>query len=237
MFRNLNLLLLLMTIGVGLSLAQDAPTIPDDFDCAPQSMAALYEQATEAYPIDFENDPLGARNNLFALGAFYEDIALTCRYLPDETQTDALIERTLSVAPLSRIVASLGVGTDVEAALDALESVGSDSFNGQLLYTGVENGLDGVSLGCSTCHSNDENNVAPMTVGTYTRVVEERLTLEQFTDYTVEQYLVESILHPNEYVVTGYEPVMAQNYGSRLDAQMLADLVAYLQSQDQLLTD
>jgi len=54
----------------------------------------------------------------------------------------------------------------------------------------------------------------------------------------VRRYLVESIVQPNAYVVPNYLPnLMPPNMGTRLDAQMLADIVAYLESQDQLLDE
>ena len=43
----------------------------------------------------------------------------------------------------------------------------------------------------------------------------------------------ESILAPNAYISPGYPAnAMPQNFGERLDLQQLADLVAYLESQD-----
>jgi nitric oxide reductase subunit C len=54
------------------------------------------------------------------------------------------------------------------------------------------------------------------------------------TDYhgqakTPEQYIHESIVSPNVYVVAGFQPnVMYQNYGKDLTASDINDLVAYL---------
>jgi hypothetical protein len=51
--------------------------------------------------------------------------------------------------------------------------------------------------------------------------------------YTLEHYLIESILVPNAYVAPGFAPnAMPQNFGQRITGQELADLVAYLASQD-----
>jgi len=94
-----------------------------------------------------------------------------------------------------------------------------DASRGQELYT---------SEGCSGCHLNGA--VGPITAGTWTRVQEERLTEPQFEDYTVEWYLIESIVNPNAYLSPGYQPVMPQNFGD-LPAQDLADILAYLESQ------
>ncbi|MCY4526778.1 MAG: hypothetical protein OXB89_09230, partial [Anaerolineaceae bacterium] len=75
--------------------------------------------------------------------------------------------------------------------------------------------------------------VAPPTEGTFTRVENTRLADPNLAAYSAEHYIVESILAPNAYVVEGYPANnMPQNFGERLDAQLLADLVAYLSSQD-----
>jgi len=45
-------------------------------------------------------------------------------------------------------------------------------------------------------------------------------------------YLVEAIVDPGAFVVEGFQDgVMPPNYGQRLSAQQLADLVAFLMSQ------
>ena len=211
------------------------PHLPEDFgayDCSPAGMAALYDEMSSAYDFDFDADPIGAQAALFQLGQRYQAIALRCGYIPLENEQEELVEQTLLVVSLPDIVAALAVGADIEVALAEIESLFGDSFNGQLLYNGLAMGLDGNSLGCSTCHNGE---VAPMTEGTYTRVEDIRLLEEQFVDYTVRQYIVESILHPHTYIVPEYQDVMGSNYGTRLDAQMLADIVAYLESQDQLI--
>lgn len=167
----------------------------------------------------------------YRLGEIYTNYALACNYQPTFPEIESQIDRTLDLAPLSFIIAASSIGNNVDVALAELESVNGDGFNGQLLYNGLEVGLDGAELGCSGCHN---GVAAPVAEGIYTRVIEERLTLEAFADYTPEQYFVESILHPSAYIVTEYESVqMPENYGGRLDAQQLADLLAYLSSQDQ----
>jgi len=73
-----------------------------------------------------------------------------------------------------------------------------------------------------------------------TRAGERIATVPALAGYTVEQYLIESILVPNAYLVpnegskvysTGGISIMQQNYSDRIDAQDLADLVAYLLAQ------
>jgi hypothetical protein len=68
--------------------------------------------------------------------------------------------------------------------------------------------------------------------GTYTRIEEERLKDPLLADYTPEHYLVESIIEPAHYVVPNFPNAMLNNYGDRLTLQDLADLIAFLESQD-----
>ncbi|MGJ3240232.1 MAG: c-type cytochrome [Anaerolineae bacterium] len=169
----------------------------------------------------------------YQLGDLYTVFSLDCGYQPTLDQITTQIDRTLSLAPLPIIIAQSSVGDNVEQIVSDLQTVNGDSFNGQLLYNGLEMGLDGTELGCAGCHNGE---AAPLTEATYTRVEEQRLSLDQFADYTVEQYLVESILQPADYIVPEYASVqMPHNYGTRLDLEQLADLVAYMISQDQLL--
>jgi hypothetical protein len=63
-------------------------------------------------------------------------------------------------------------------------------------------------------------------------VEETRLNDPALQEYTVEQYLVESLVQPNHYIVSGYAPAMPGDFGQRLTLQDLADLLAYLESQD-----
>ena len=111
----------------------------------------------------------------------------------------------------------------ISKVLPNLEGVAGDPNNGQALYNGA--------LGCSACHGNAQ--IAPPTEGTWTRINETRLNAPELAGYTANQYLTESILVPNAYVAPGYAGnAMSQNFGGRLTVQDLADLIAYLQSQD-----
>jgi hypothetical protein len=91
--------------------------------------------------------------------------------------------------------------------------------------------LYNTEYGCAGCHEGD-NRVAPATEGTYTRAEETRLADPALAGYSVEQYLVESVVLPGDYVVEGYQNVMPHDYGERLTLQELADLIRYLESQD-----
>lgn len=114
------------------------------------------------------------------------------------------------------------VGTDVAAILTELEAVAGDPNNGQVLYG---------AQACASCHSVEAT--APLTETTWPALLSgERLSDPALAGYTPEQYLVESIVQPHAYLVSPYGPVMPTYFGERLDIQMLADIIAYLESFD-----
>jgi hypothetical protein len=52
---------------------------------------------------------------------------------------------------------------------------------------------------------------------------------ERLPEYSAELYLYMSITRPNQYVVKGYTAgLMPQSFSATLDAQRLADLIAFL---------
>lgn len=231
MKKYLSSLSLIITILLLIQLpviSQDTDEPSCDLDDLQATIEAQTADLLEANPdITSEFSP----EYIYRLSEIYADYALACGYQPTFPEIETQVDRTLGLAPLSFIISASSIGNDVEVAMSELETVDGDSFNGQLLYNGLEVGLDGSELGCAGCH-NDET--APAIEGIYTRTIEERLTLPEFEDYTPEQYLVESILHPSAYIIPEYASVqMPANYGGRLDAQQLADLVEYLSSQDQ----
>lgn len=213
-------------------IAQDDEPSPD---CLPENLAQQQATFAEFLTPDFEADSEQALANLFRLGAAYQEMALRCGYLPTEPEVDVIVEQALDYASLGALIQAQSVGDDVESILIELEEFVGDPLNGQLLYNGLEPALGGAVLGCSGCHENSE--VAPITEGTWTRVHDVRLLLPELEEYTVTQYLVESIVHPEAYLVPDYQGVMPNIYGSQLTTQQLADIVAYLDSQDQLLDE
>lgn len=223
----------MMLLSAGLILAQD--TSPANPGCTTAELQQQQEVFASLLTFDWENTPDQSKANLFRLAAQYQQIAVNCGYQPTEQEINALIDFTLAVTDIETILAAQGVGNDVDAILVELESVTGDSFNGQLLYNGIDPGVDGNALGCAGCHNGE---TAPLTDATWTRVVLERLNEEQFEGYTPERYIVESIVQPDVHIVDGYNAnLMPPNFGSRIDIQQMADLIAYLRSQDQGLED
>lgn len=117
------------------------------------------------------------------------------------------------------------VGDNVEGILQrwADEGIVGSAVSGADLY---EN-----EYKCSDCHRAGAS--APDTIGTWTRIQTERLTQAQFAGYSGEMYLIESIVQPNAYLVDGYNSgVMPENFGIRMENQHLADMIAFLMTQE-----
>lgn len=83
----------------------------------------------------------------------------------------------------------------------------------------------GTQPGCNTCHSLsvDEVIVGPSLAGIGTRAD------TRVEGLSAEEYIRTSILHPDEYVVEGFQPgVMVQVWEQELSPEQVDNLVAYL---------
>ncbi len=211
------------------------PAVAQDVFVGCQAEELTRQQETFAgfLTLDFENDRDMALANLFRLGAIYQSMALDCGYQPNQAEVKVMLEQVLDYASLDDLIAAQSVGADVDEILLELETIYGDPLTGQLLYNGLEPALGGSPLGCAGCHENEA--IAPLTAGTWTRINDIRLNLRQFANYSQRQFLVESIVRPMDYITPNYAAVMPEFYGGQLTIQQLADLVAFLDSQDQLL--
>ena len=106
----------------------------------------------------------------------------------------------------------------------AEEEIEGSAGSGAILYD--------TKFGCTSCHRDGAS--APDTVGTWTRILNERLAGPQFAGYIGERYLIESIVQPAIYVVDTYSSgVMPADFGTRqMTDQQLADVVAFLKTQE-----
>jgi hypothetical protein len=198
--------------GLRLSAAQDATpeATPEstpfncDLDALTQKQAELAARLS-AFEADAGADRDKALDTLFKVGADYQQLALDCGYIPPD-------------------FAERPVGTEVARILNLLGNTSGDPLNGQVLYNG--------DFACASCHVVGAGTVAPPLEGTYTRVEETRLQDPKLAGYTPEQYLVESIVQPGHYVAPKYQSVMPSDFGKRLTLQNLADIIAFLESQD-----
>ncbi len=112
------------------------------------------------------------------------------------------------------------VGTDIQQQLPQ-----GDAKKGEALAT---------AQGCVGCHITTTVGPAWLPSGGQPGIGERAQTRFTQPDYTgkatsAEQYLLESIVSPNAYVVNGFAPnLMPAIYAQTLTAQDVADLIAYL---------
>ena len=121
-------------------------------------------------------------------------------------------------AALILILALAACGGGGEETTSDVGDVGA----GQTLFAQP---IIGAQPGCSTCHSlnADEVIVGPSMAGIGNRA-ESRVSGQ-----SAEDYLRESILHPDAYVVDGFDPgVMVQVWEDELTGEQVDNLVAYL---------
>ena len=150
--------------------------------------------------------------------------------VPDDPAIVAQMQAQIDLLQQSGGVLPNYVGMDTAPAdiMTGLEGITGDPQRGSQLYNGQTTPL----LPCSGCHLNA--SVAPPMQGTWTRVQNERLQQPQFSGYTGEEYLADSIIHPSDYIVPNYQDgLMPKDFGKQLTYQDLADLIAYLKTQDQ----
>lgn len=126
------------------------------------------------------------------------------------------------------LVPMVGSTTAIADIMTGLEGVTGDAVHGEQLYSGQTT----QALPCASCHVAAGGVTAPPLAGTWTRVQEEVSSQAALAGYTPEQYLAESIIHPAAYIVSPYANVMPTNFGDLLTYQDLADLIAYLETQD-----
>ncbi len=130
-------------------------------------------------------------------------------------------ERALAEAPIATLEPDQIVGTDITRELPE-----GDAERGKALASGP--------LGCTACHTLSELGPAWAASDAGPGIgerAESRFRQEGYTGTATSalQYLFESIVLPNAYVVEGFQPdVMPGNFAQRMTPQDTADLIAYL---------
>jgi mono/diheme cytochrome c family protein len=130
-------------------------------------------------------------------------------------------EATAPVREGSSTLAGPPVGTDILQELPA-----GDAANGEALAT---------SKGCTGCHISTNTGPAWLASAGQPGIGDRAATGFTQAGYTgdatsAEQYLLESIINPKAFLVSGFQPIMPANYGESLTAQDTADLIAYMLS-------
>ncbi len=129
----------------------------------------------------------------------------------NQSQPQILIDETMTLAPGQNAPLALR-----DARLSADPAAGERLFNGATL---------GASAGCQICHSLQPGVqlVGPSLAGVATRA-ETRVP-----DLTAEQYLLQSLVDPDAYVVEGFQAgQMRPDLAQALTQQQIDDLVAFL---------
>jgi len=211
-----------LVIGAGFILAQTTiPTIPENFECTTEQLIFVqydFQVALDTFDEQYLQDPDAALALLYDSGKAFQQMALKCGYLPPD-------------------FANLSAGTDMAIIMNALTDLSGDPIRGQSIYNNLELSGTADQVACSGCHES-QAGTAPLTEGTWTRWDEIHSKEPQFADYTFAQYIVESIIYPNAYVSEGFsENVMPSDFGEKLTLQDIADIIVYLESQDQLLDE
>ena len=124
-----------------------------------------------------------------------------------------------------------------EVAVVPVDSVGTDLTTPELPPGDTTAGEElATALGCTACHTLTDvgptwlSEADPNGEGIGARAAA-RIGASDYsgTAATAEQYLRESIVLPDAFVVDGYPPsTMVMNYGEQLDAQNVGDLIAYM---------
>jgi mono/diheme cytochrome c family protein len=122
--------------------------------------------------------------------------------------------------PVDPVFAKFGKQAD-ESVTNLGDLTGGNAVNGEKLYT---------ANACAGCH-NVAGGQGPITKGTWYRVLEQRVKEPALSGETGEQYLAQSILYPNHYIVANYpKGLMPQGFGDQLNIDQLKDIIAYLKT-------
>jgi cytochrome c2 len=149
-----------------------------------------------------------------------EDVAATEEITATEPMTTAERETPAAAATTSPTDGAATTPEDELPADVAAALADADPDHGQQLT---------LANACIACHAFDPNQV--MVGPTWYNIGNVAAT--RVPGESAEVYLYNSIVHPNAYVVEGYQPnIMLQIYGT-LSAQDKADMIAYLLAQKQ----
>ncbi len=159
-------------------------------------------------------------------GAFHPGQRPMPRFGLTRTETDALIafltwtgEQAPATAwPPHPILVSGGLSAGTAPVVASASTSADDAAaRGRALFSSSP-------AICSTCHALVPDVVV---VGPSLASVANRAG-NRVTGLSAEEYLRNSILHPGDFVVPGFQDVMQKNFGSLLTSDQISDLVAFL---------
>jgi cytochrome c2 len=134
---------------------------------------------------------------------------------PDENIEQVIFNKTIPLAPRQSLTINF---RDLHL---------SDPKAGESIYYET---ASGVNAGCRICHSLDkgETIIGPSFYGLADRAG------NRVPGMTAEEYLYQSIVDPNAFVVSGYPSgQMIQNFGKILTEEQINDLIAFLMTMEE----
>ncbi len=159
-------------------------------------------------------------------GAFHPGQRPMPRFGLTRTETDALVAFLMWIGeqapattwPPQPILVSGGLSAVVAPVAAAASASADDpAARGRALFSSPP-------AICSTCHAlvPDVVVVGPSLAGVANRAG------SRVSGLSAEEYLRNSILHPGDFVVPGFQDVMQKNFGNLLTSDQIGDLVAFL---------
>jgi mono/diheme cytochrome c family protein len=120
-------------------------------------------------------------------------------------------------------------GDDVDVIIQTIidEGITGDVTRGEAIYNNVQQSELNSRLGCAGCHG---VAAGPATEETWASIPDRLASDPMFSDYSPEQYIIESIVRPADYIVDGWGANMPNNFGQRMSVQDIADVMVYLRS-------
>jgi len=128
--------------------------------------------------------------------------------------------RFISLIALVMVVAACSTTDNITLTPNDLPD--GDGARGAVLFTQSVSGAPP----CSTCHTTDGSN----SVGTSLHGFRDRAAGRE-PGLSPRAYAFYSIVQPAQHVADGYSNIMYSQYGGRLSAQDIADLVAFILDQ------
>lgn len=137
---------------------------------------------------------------------------------------------SMSVIAVFAIIVVIIFAQSSGASLSQTEPISAESYLDEIAALPEGDPINGDklidSLDCGACHRIGGERVAPPFAGIAERAESRRPPL------TGPAYIYEAIMRPSAYVVESYIDAMPQNYPARLSPQEIADLLAYLLTED-----
>lgn len=176
--------------------------------------------------------PMGsAASRVTETASAVRSLGTRCRAVRASRPVLVLFAAALVLAACGADPAETSGGPGQIPGMNRLPQHETDGAAGDVAVVGdVSNGAELVrTMGCTACHSPDGNSsVGPTWKGLFGT---ERALDDGSVVLADSNYLHESIVAPNAKVAEGFFPgIMPQDFGERLDAQQIADVVSYLES-------